>query len=157
MMIPLIVGTNKKQFLESNSFLFMPGAVVLEVNEQVEPAADVTRSEFQQVIDELFLDFANFQKTATITQSIGFDYKAQQADKTTQTVQLIPTGTNEVETTGGAKVRANRLVCKYSGLTFIPSPDNTTITYNNDEHYQVVSVDLVGDGDAAVIMDVVRL
>lgn len=157
MMFPLIVGTNKKQFNESNGFLFIPGAVVLEVAEQVEAAAPVTKSEFQIAVDEIFVEFANFQKAATITQSIGFNYKAQQADKVTQAVQVIPTGTSEVETADGAKVRTNKLICKHAGLTFIPSPDNTTITYNNDEHYQVIDVKLVGDADVAVIMNVVRL
>lgn len=91
-----------------------------------------TRQEFIDLADELFLEFADFVSNAVITRTTAFSYANQTGTTSSQTVGMIRTEFKESQIDGDLiKTGDYRLIGQYADLSFIPSPDNTTVTHDS--------------------------
>lgn len=148
---------NPQKTLTENSFFFSPGVVILENEAAVtDTSLPVTKTEFQTDAQELFNEFQDFKESATLSQSLGFNYQTQLADVNSITIDIIPTGTRTTEVEGINRT-VNRFIMEYQDLTtFIPGPTNAKLTYR-DNQYDVLSVMNPGDANAVLTIEAYKL
>lgn len=114
-----------------------------------------TRQEFIDLAAELFEEFDDFASDAVITQKTAFTYATQAATSTSQTVGMIRTEFKESQINGELiKTGDYMLIGQYADLTFIPSPDNTTLTHDSIAS-RVINID-IDPAKAAFILHVRR-